>query len=211
MRQKSIELVVGALTLIGVGIAIGGFLVYMLISSGFRPSKISVGPIDLEAPTSQQQTPVVQPQAATSTGEPHGPSITSLGLLRVLGNSNRGVQIQAQQRGTYRFTYQSGAYSTYPIGNPPQDMNTWRTAIFIFRGDRALWDATRLKDESALLRLADSKYQASAEGAEQSAQGLYLETDLSEGDVLTLIAVDHMDSYADNPGQVVIEWFLVKY
>jgi hypothetical protein len=165
----------------------------------------------VEVPTSQPSTPVAQPEIPASTRESGGPSVQSLGTIRIFGNSNSGVQIRIPESGIYRFAYRDGAYATYAVGNEPPNMNTWLTAVFIFRGDQALWDGRRIKDESLLLRLADMKYRASAEEAEKAAQGQYVEAQLNQGDVLTLIAADYFDAYADNPGQVVVEWFLVKY
>jgi len=209
--KDMLRLVLGVTTLVGIGIAIGAISVLVLQTSNLRPREIQVGPVSYEIPTSQPQTPVVQLQDPTSTTPPEGPHILSLGTIRVFGNSNQGIQIQIPQSGIYRFAYQGGAYATYPIGGAPANTKTWLTAVFIYRGDRALWDGTRIKDESLFLRLADTKYWASAEEAEQSAQGQQVEAQLSEGDLLTLIGVDHFDAYADNPGQVVVEWSIVQY
>lgn len=209
--NNKIQIILGAITLIGVGIGVGAILVFIFLWSGFKPEKVSVGPVDFVPPTSQPATPVIQNQLPTATTEPQGPSSQSLGTLRIFGNSNAGTQIQIPETGIYRFSYRSGAYSTYSVGNSPSDTKTWLTAVLIFRGNTALWDGRRIKDESILLRLADMKYWDSAESAESAAQGQYVEAQLSQGDVLTLIAVDHFDAYGDNPGQVIIEWFLVKY
>lgn len=209
--KDNLQLVLRALTLVGLGIAIGVFLVTVLSNSNLRPKELVFGPVIYEIPTSQPQTPIVQPHIPTSTSAPQGPHIQSLGTIRIFGNSNQGAQIQIPQSGIYRFAYKSGAYATYPIGGAPENTKTWLTAIFIYQGDRALWDGRRIKDESLFLRLADTKYWASAEEVEQSAQGQYVEAQLNQGDVLTLIAVDHFDAYADNPGQVVIEWFFIQY
>jgi hypothetical protein len=209
--RSNLQLVVGILALVGIGIVIGAILVIVLISFNFRPKEIVVGPVSYEIPTSQPQTPIIPPQVPTSTSAPQGPHVESLGTLRIFGNSNQGIQIEIPKSGIYRFAYESGAYAIYPIGGAPENTKTWLTAIHIYRGDRALWDGRRIKDESLFLRLADTKYWASAEEAEQSAQGQYVEAQLNQGDVFTLIAVDHFDAYADNPGQVVIEWFFVQY
>ncbi len=210
--KENLQLILGALSLIGIGLAIGAILVFVFMSpGGLVPEKVSVGPVDFVVPTSQPFTPVVQPSIPTSTTEPQGPSIQSLGTIRVFGNSNAGVQIEIPETGIYRFSYRSGAYSTYAVGNSPADTKTWLTAVFIYRGNQALWDGRRIKDESLFLRLADMKYWDSAESAENAAQGQYVEAQLAKGDILTLIAVDHFDAYADNPGQVIIEWFYVRY
>ena len=210
MKDK-LQLILGAITLIGIGIGVGAILILILQQSGLQPREVVVGPVSYEIPTSQPQTPVANPEIPTATSEPQGPHLQSLGTLRIFGNSNQGLQVQIPQSGIYRFAYRSGAYSTYPVGYAPPETNTWLTAVLIFRGDRALWDGTRIEDESAFLRLADTRYWASAEEAERSAQGQYVETQLTQGDVLTLIAVDHFNAYADNPGQVVVEWFAVRY
>lgn len=191
--------------------ALGAISVVVLISLGLIPKETVVGPVSYEIPTSQPQTPVARPQIPASTSPPEGPRTVSLGTIRVFGNSNQGIQIEVQESGVHRLAYQSGAYATYPVGGAPESTKTWLTAVLIFRGDRALWDGRRIRDESLFLRLADTNYWASAEEAEQSAQGQYVEAQPSQGDVLTLIAVDHFDAYADNPGQVVIEWSILHY
>jgi hypothetical protein len=206
-----LQVILTALVLIGIGIGVGAILVFVIMQSGLRPETVSVGPVDFAVPTSQPFTPVPQLEIPTSTTEPQGPSIQSLGTIRIFGNSNAGAQLEIRETGIYRFSYRSGAYATYAVGDAPADTKTWLTAVFIYRGDQALWDGVRLKDESLFLRLADMKYWDSAESAENAAQGQYVEGQLTQGDVLTLIAVDHFDAYADNPGQVILEWSLVKY
>lgn len=210
-----LQIALAIVALIGIGVGIGAVVTIALFNSSLRPKEVSVGPVSYEIPTniptSQPQTPVVKTGFPTPTTAPQGPSLQSLGTIRVFGNSNQGVQIQVPRSGIYRFAYRSGAYSTYPVSRAPENTRTWLTAILIYRGDRAVWDGTRIKHESALLRLADTAYWSSAEEAEKSAQGQYLETPLSEGEILTVIAVDHFDTYADNPGQVAIEWFFVQY
>jgi hypothetical protein len=206
-----LQIALAVLALLGIGVGIGAVITIALLNSPLRPNEVSVGPVSYEIPTSQPQTPVVNPGLPTATALPQGPSLQSLGTIRVFGNSNQGVQIQIPRSGVYRFAYRSGAYSTYPVGREPEGTSTWLTAIIIYRGDRAVWDGTRIKHESAFLRLADTSYRSSSEEAERSAQGQYLEAPLTEGEILTLIGVDHFDAYADNPGQVVIEWFFVQY
>jgi len=210
-ESHPLQIALAVLALLGIGIGIGAVITIALQNSPLRPREVSVGPVSYEIPTSQPQTPVVNPELPTATTVPQGPSLQSLGTIRVFGNSNQGVQIQVPRSGVYRFAYRSGAYSTYPVGRAPEDTKTWLTAILIYRGDRAVWDGTRIKHESAFLRLADTGYWSSSEEAERSAQGQYLEAPLTEGEILTLIAVDYFDAYADNPGQVVIEWFSVQY
>ena len=222
--EEKLKLVLGAITLIGVGLAIGAILVIILMSSGVLIlDKVSVGPVDFVVPTSQPFTSAVQiliPTSTTepqgldiqsSTIEPQGPYIQLLDTIRIYGNSNAGVQIEIPKTGIYRFSYQSGAYSTYADGSSPADTKTWLTSVLVFRGDKALWDGRRIKDESIILRLADKNYFDSAESAEGAAQGQYVEAQFNKGDVLTLIAVDHFDAYADNFGQVIVEWLYVEY
>lgn len=213
--NNPLQIALAVIALLGIGVGIGAVITITLLNSPLRPKEVSVGPVNYEIPTSiptsQPQTPAIRVGLPTPTTAPQGPSLQSLGTIRVFGNSNQGVQIQVPRSGIYRFAYRSGSYSTYPAGRAPENTKTWLTAIIVFRGDRALWDGTRIKHESALLRLADTGYWSSADEAERSAQGQYLETNLTEGEILTLIGVDHFDAYADNPGQVVIEWFFVQY
>ncbi len=210
-----LQIALAVVALLGIGVGIGAVITITLLNFPLRPKEVSVGPVSYEIPTSiptsQPQTPVVKPDLPTPTTAPQGPSVQSLGTIRIFGNSNQGVQIQIPKSGIYRFAYRSGAYSTYPVGRAPENTKTWLTAVFIYRGDRALWDGRRIKDESLFLRLADTSYWSTAEEAERAAQGQYVEAPLTQGETLTLIAVDHFDAYADNPGQVVIEWFFVQY
>jgi hypothetical protein len=202
----------GALALIGTGIIIGAVLIWIVTYLGATPKGLSVGPFNFEISTSQPQTPIAVPQQLpTSTREPQGPTLEDLGTLRVLGNSRQGIQIQVPKTGTYRFVYRSGAYSTYPINAAPPDTKTWLTAVVIFSGNKALWDGERIKSEDALIRLADTHYWATAEDAEKSAQGQFMEANFNQGDVLTLIGVDGYSAYSDNPGQIVVEWYFVNY
>jgi hypothetical protein len=210
-REKMKDKLQLAMTLIGLGIGIGALLVLILQQLGFQPREIGVGPVTYEIPTSQPQIPVTVPTIDMATSEPQAPNLHSLGTLRLFGNSNQGLQVQIPESGIYRFVYREGSYSTYPVGFAPPETDTWLTSVLIFRGDKALWDGPRIKHERTFLRLADTKYWASAEEAEKAAQGQYVEAQLNQGDILTLIGVDHFDAYTDNPGQVIIEWFLVSH
>ena len=209
--KNGLTITLGILSLLAVGVAIGAIVVFLLLSMGGTPKNVNVGPLEIEIPTSQPLTPPINSQLPTSTTEPQGPVLQSLGTIIVFGNSNAGVQLQIPQSGIYRFAYRSGAYATYAVGNEPAGLKTWLTAVFIYKGDRALWNGTTIDDTNLLLRLADMKYFSSSDEAEKAAQGQYLEVPLNQGDVLTLIAVDALDAYPDNPGKVFVEWFLVTY
>lgn len=162
-------------------------------------------PLPQHPPTPQPieptSLPVAQPVPQTQP--------QSLGLIRIFGNSRQGEQLRVEKAGVYRFEYRSGAYAVFPEGAAPNGTKTWLTAIFFFDGDRSKWDGERIKDDELLLRLADTKYWASQAEAENSAQGQYVETHLNAGQVITLTAVDAQSAYADNPGQVIIEYFYV--
>jgi hypothetical protein len=209
--KNGVAIALGILSLIGVGIAVGAVVVFLLLSAGGKPTNVTVGPVQIEIPTSQPYTPPIHSQLPTSTTEPQGPSVQSLGTIIVFGNSNAGIQVQIPQSGIYRFAYRSGAYATYAIGNEPAGTKTWLTAVFIYKGDRALWNGRIIDDTNLFLRLADMKYFATSDEAEKAAQNQYVEMQLNQGDVLTLIGVDALDAYADNPGKVFVEWFLVTY
>ena len=210
MKDK-LQLILGVTTLIGIGIGIGAIIVLIFAQFGLQPREIGVGPVTYEIPTSQPQTPVTIPGIPTATSEPKGPDLQSLGTLRIFGNSSQGLQVEIPESGIYRFAYRSGAYSTYPVGFAPPETDTWLTSVLIFRSDKAEWEGVRIRHERAFLRLADTRYWASAEAAERAAQGQYVEAQFNQGDVLTLIGVDHIDAYGDNPGQVIVEWFLVNH
>jgi len=163
-----------------------------------------------ETPLPQTQStippfPFAQPQLDST------PAIQSLGSIIVMGNSNTGVQIQIPRSGIYRFAYHSGAYADYAIGKEPHNTNTWLTQIFIYKGQGASWNGRIIQLDNLLIRLADTGHWPSADEAEQNAQGQFAEALLSEGDVITLIAVDAFDSYADNPGKIFIDWFFAEY
>ena len=209
--KNGLTIALGILSLLGIGVAIGAVVVFLLLSAGGKPKNVNVGPVEIEIPTSQPVTTPVHLQLPTSTTEPQGPTIQSLGTIIVFGNSNSGVQAQIQQSGIYRFAYRSGSYATYAVGNEPEGVKTWLTAVFIFKGNRALWNGKIIDDTNLFLRLADMKYFSTSAEAEQAAQGQYVEAQLNQGDILTIIAVDALDAYADNPGKVFVEWFLVTY
>jgi hypothetical protein len=209
--KNGLTIALGILSLLAIGVAIGAIVVFFLFSIGGRPTNVNVGPVEIEIPTSQLLTPPTYSQLPTSTPEPQGPNVQSLGTIIVFGNSNAGVQIEIPQSGIYRFAYRSGAYATYAVGNEPAGVQTWLTAVFIYEGDRATWNGTTIDDTNLLIRLADMKYFSSSDEAEKAAQGQYLEVPLNQGDVLTLIAVDALDAYTDNPGKVFVEWSLVTY
>lgn len=199
------------LGLLGLVFVAGFALAWFLFSIGVKVASVNIGPFDVVIPTSQPQTPMSIMPNQIPTSDPQGSTLEYLGALRVLGNSRQGLQIQMPKSGAYRFVYQSGAYSTYPINTSPPDVKTWLTAVLIFRGDKAEWDGEKIKHESALIRLADTNYWATAGEAERSAKGQYMEANLNRGDVLTFIGVDDYSWYADNPGQIVIEWYFLKY
>lgn len=209
--KNGITVALGILSLLGVGIAVGAVIVYLLFSAGGKPKTVTVGPVEIEVPTSQPLATPVYSQLPTSTAEPQGPSTQSLGTIIVFGNSNAGIQVQIPQSGIHRFAYRSGAYATYAVGNEPAGTKTWLTAVFIYKGDRALWNGRIIDDTNLFLRLADMKYFSTSDEAEKAAQGQYVEMQLNQGDVLTLIAVDALDAYADNPGKIFIEWSLITY
>ena len=186
-------------------------LIIILLLAGYRITKFTIGGVELEAPTSQPLTTPVYSQLPTSTAAPNGPVAKSLGTIIVFGNSNAGIQVEISQSGIYRFAYRNGAYATYTVGNEPVDTKTWLTAVFIYKGNSASWNGRIINDTDLFLRLADMKYFSTSDEAEKAAQGQYVEAQLNQGDVITLIAVDAFDSYADNPGNVFIEWFLVTY
>ena len=96
------------------------FIVILLLL-GYRITKFTIGPVEMEAPTSQPLTPPVHSQLPPSTTEPYGPIVQSLGSIIVFGNSNAGVQLQIPQSGIYRFAYRGGSYSSYASGNEPAD------------------------------------------------------------------------------------------
>jgi hypothetical protein len=209
--KNGLTVALGILSLLGIGIAIGAVVVYFLFAAGGKPKTVTVGPVEIEVPTSQPLTPPVYSQLPTSTAEPQGPVVQSLGSIIVFGNSNAGVQTQIPQSGIYRFAYRGGSYSSYVSGNEPAGLKPWLTAVFIYRGDRALWNGNIIDTQNRFLSLADMKGFSNSADAEKAAEGEYIEAQLNQGDVLTLIAVDGLDAYADNPGKVFIEWFLVTY
>lgn len=170
---------------------------------------ISLQMTEVSIPTSLPQVTTQNTSLATATTEPQGPTITSLGTVRIFGNSNQGVQVQISETGIYRFSYRSGSYSTYGIGMSPSGVKTWLTAVHIFRGDSAKWEGRTISTEGLLAKMADTGYWFAESEAENAGDGKYTELYLNNGDILTLVAVDHFDAYADNPGQVVVELFYV--
>ncbi|MGC8799888.1 MAG: hypothetical protein ACP5UR_06550 [Chloroflexus sp.] len=167
-----LQIALAILTLLGIGIGIGAVITIIVLNSPLKPKEFSVGPVSYEIPTSQPQTPVVNPALPIATPAPQGPTLQSLGTIRVFGNSNQGVQIQIPRSGIYRFTYRNGAYSTYPVGRAPENMKTWLTAVFIYKGDRALWKGNIIDDTALFLRLADMNYFSTSDEAIFTRKGL---------------------------------------
>jgi len=208
--KEKLDIIIKLLTIVGM-VGLGCVFVYML-TLGLRPSEVDLGPIVYQVPTSFPQTPFAIPEdVPTSTSQPLGPRLESLGVVQVFGNSNQGTQIQISKTGIYRFSYNSGAYAVYPISEEGSGSKIWLTSVLVFEGNRALWDGRTIRDRDALLKLFDTKYWDKAENAGNSAKGQYLEIQLAEGTILTLVAVDHLDSYNDNPGQVFVDIYFVEY
>lgn len=210
LLKDRLDIVIKVLTILGM-VGFGCIAIYLLLI-GNGPSTFDLGPLEWQISTSFPQTPFVVPNdVPTNTSQPSGPSLESLGIIQIFGNSNQGTQIQIPKTGVYRFAYLSGSYATYPINSEPPDTKTWLTAVLVFDGNRAIWDGRTIRSTDALLKLFDTKYWESSDEAENSARGQYLEYQFGEGSILTLIAVDHLDSYNDNPGQVFVELYFVQY
>jgi hypothetical protein len=140
-----------------------------------------------------------------SPSVPHGhplPGHTPFGTVAVTGDATNGVSFTAGPAGRYQFTYESGAYSTYPSDADRKE--TWLTTVLIFEAGKNLFQARRIRKEDALARLADTKYWSSRQDAEDAATGQHVELDLRAGQQLRLAAVDRKGYYASNPGAVVV-------
>jgi len=87
-ESHPLQIALAILALLGVGIGIGAVITIVILNSPLKPKEVSVGPVSYEIPTSQPQTPVVKPGFPTATSAPQGPSLQSLGTIRVFGNSN---------------------------------------------------------------------------------------------------------------------------
>lgn len=125
-----------------------------------------------------------------------------LGKVLVPGNSNRGVAFQAPIAGVVSFNYESGAYSVYPLGEEPEGVETWLTSVFVYRGDRAAWVGETISDGAAVLRLFGGQYSPTADEAATAATGRSSDLAVEQGEIFTLIAVDHQNAYSDNVGAV---------
>lgn len=126
----------------------------------------------------------------------------NLGTVTIPGNTSDGIPFVARQAGTYLFTYESGAYSTLAT-----DEASWRTAILAFSG-QVQWvpdgDKFAINKSAALRRIADTGSFDNEQTAVVRAQGRWNSVFLRAGQSLTLVAVDHLYWYSDNPGSVVL-------
>ncbi|MCG8376299.1 MAG: hypothetical protein MI702_07435 [Chlorobiales bacterium] len=197
-----------------VAILISLLLILMLFLVLGIPNSINIPPFGWDLPpTSRPVTPEpTDPSSPTVITSTIGvASKESLGVLRVLGNSNQGIQLVTESTGYHLFEYRGGAYSGWPINAEPEGRDTWLTAVRVYSGDQPTWDGKVLTFDGLILRIADMGYQSSAEEAELLAQGQNGQVWLEEGDVITLIAVDDREAYSDNPGQILLEWFFLQY
>lgn len=129
--------------------------------------------------------------------------------VSVLGNSSDGIRIIAEQAGNYEFRYVSGSYSTNATNEAP-----WRTALFAYIGN-IQWvpdvnNLQKLSEASDVLifRVADQGSFSSAQDAENAAINRSNQVTLQEGQLLILVAVDHLGFYSDNIGEVVLDIFI---
>ncbi len=127
--------------------------------------------------------------------------------ISVPGNSSDGVQLVAEQSGTYEFRYAGGAYSTNSTDLPP-----WRTAVFAYIGS-VQWEPDtgnlqKLNESVMAFRVADGGTFWDQQSAINSAIGRYNTIYLRAGQILRLVAVDHLNYYSDNPGQVALDVYV---
>ena len=134
------------------------------------------------------------------------PEPKSIGFVSVLANSNDGLRFTADSAGRYEFKYSSGAYSTYPIDRIPDGLDTWLTAIRIFKNKPAQWNGEAISNSPDVSAI-DFGYSSSSNEAEAKAQDKVASITLLKGEYLTLVAVDGRPYYSDNPGEVSFEVF----
>jgi hypothetical protein len=187
----------GLMTLIGIGVVLGAILVVILVFVvGAKPTNVSIGPIVFELPVTNPST--------------QNPEPVALGIIKVPGNSNQGVQLKIKEAGLYAVRYKSGSYSTFPNSEISAGQKTWLTMIHIFKGAQAEWDGETLKHEAVYKSVANTGFWPSSEEAENVAQDSNVQAYFNYGEVLTLIADDNRVSYADNPGEVILEVLFVS-
>ena len=192
----------------------GGILAFMLALVGadkLGMINLCIGPSSCSGVTPPANSAPSGPAVGSTPGPTPVPQattiVTDLQTVSVAGNKVNGYQFTAGQAGTYRFQYMSGAYSVYPLGKTGPNGRPWRTAIFVYRGDRVPFHANGdINKEAAELLLADTTDSASKAIAEGLAQGSsWFEMELASGETITLVAVDGRFSYGDNPGAVLIK------
>jgi hypothetical protein len=186
-------------------------LVYVIVLlRGITPTAAPPVPVGPEPPilSSEPSRPTPLP---TSDGSLQPQLVIEpIKTVSVPGRLANGVQFTAERTGTYRFAYDGGAYAVYRPGSEPKGFRPWLTAVCVFSGDGVPFDGEVLQKDRAVLRVADNEYAASEKAAiDLATGGSWFETNLTAGQTVTLVGVDHLYSYGDNPGAVRIEISLV--
>ncbi len=164
------------------------------------------------------QTEDEQPIVASNPTTNNVPSEpTLIETITVIANDNQGTPFTAPQDGNYTFDYNNGAYCVYP--NPASAPEpSCLTAVWIFADGANFWqaDGRSLNHNTRLAFIAGfsncdsgrSGYCNTTSEAEQIASGMpNVSVNLSAGDTLHFITVDHFEAYWDNPGEVDIDVF----
>ncbi|MEA2573471.1 MAG: hypothetical protein QOH93_769 [Chloroflexia bacterium] len=197
------------------GAVIGLLALIVAVGAWVHPF-LPVGPSPFSGPNQSHDISPKEPRPAVTTNQSPTDSPT-VGIqenlvpawitdLHILGSDDQGVEFKAPMSGTYIFRYVQGSYSTYPKDGATLGINPWRTAVFVYKNGRVLWNGEHINGEAAFLRLAEAGDFPTQREVEEAIQqrNKDSQTSLNAGDKLTFIAVDGQTDYTDNPGEVVI-------
>ena len=70
--KNGLTIALGILSILGIGIAIGAVIVFLLISAGGKPTNVSIGPVGIEIPTNQPLASSVPSQIPSSNSQSGG-------------------------------------------------------------------------------------------------------------------------------------------
>jgi hypothetical protein len=99
------------------------------------------------------------------------------------------------------------------LGKVPAGISPWLTSVIVFRANSAPFDGKVLRKSDAILWVADNDYSADRDEAVAKARAYPgdQDVDLVAGDVITLVGVDEIQAYADNPGTVALRMSFVTF
>jgi hypothetical protein len=198
--------VIGGMFVVAAACITGFFLILnTMVENGVIVFGMSNPSVQSTATVFESQAPALTdtPQVINTSNAPAEIASTatpaSFGTITILGNSADGNLFTANQSGSYIIKYVDGAYSTFPISS----QKLWQTSVRIYKNRPVAWNQNAIGEfdyNFLAFGEVDSKEQALS-----NAKGSSIIINLSQNDYIYLIAVDTKNSYADNPGEVILE------